>query len=233
MSEQKRPAGAAARAALRPGTRREGDRELPAGPKATRTRAGLLRAAHDLFVERGYLDTTVGQIVEAAGVSLGTFYQYFKDRADVMMTLMAEHTAVAAASTSVGWKPDQGTESLFGMVHSFVAWYADQAPFAKVWEEVCHVDADVAELRRDVGRVFTDSVQRQLVKGARDGHLRPFTPASADLAARALTGMVDRFCYVTYVFDPPEGGAPPPEEAARLLTDLWAAAVGLDGNGDG
>jgi AcrR family transcriptional regulator len=229
MGKASRPLGAAARAALRPGTRREGDRELPAGPKATRTRAALLKAAHDAFVERGYLDTTVAQIAEAAGVSLGTFYQYFKDRADVMVTLMAEHTAAAASRTSAGWKPDQGVESLYGMVHSFVAWYAEQAPFAKVWEEVCQVDEGVAELRRDLGRVFTDSVQRQLVKGARSGQLRRFTPADADLAARALTGMVDRFCYVTYVFDPPTAGPPPPEDAARLLTGLWARAVGLDG----
>jgi hypothetical protein len=114
------------------------------------------------------------------------------------------------------------------MVHSFVAWYADESAFAAVWEEVCHIDEEVAELRRDLGRLFTESVQRQLVKGGRNGNLRPFTPAAADLVARALTGMVDRFCYVTYVFDPPADGPPTPEEAAHLLTDLWASAVGLD-----
>jgi hypothetical protein len=43
----------------------------------------------------------------------------------------------------------------------------------------------------------------------------------------ALSGMVDRYCYVTYVFDPPEAGPPPAAESADLLTRLWASAVGL------
>jgi hypothetical protein len=41
--------------------------------------------------------------------------------------------------------------------------------------------------------------------------------------------MVDRFCYVTYVFDPPETGPPEPEEAASLLAQLWANAICLSG----
>ena len=39
--------------------------------------------------------------------------------------------------------------------------------------------------------------------------------------------MVDRCCYVTYVFDPPQDGPPPPQESAHMLTELWASAVGL------
>jgi hypothetical protein len=42
--------------------------------------------------------------------------------------------------------------------------------------------------------------------------------------------MVDRYCYVIYVFDPPEDGPPSAEESARLLTELWASAVGLSGD---
>src|SRR5438445_13555003 len=68
--------------------RREGDREIPAGPRALRTRAALLTAAADLFSVQGYLETTVGQIAEGAGVGLGTFYQSFRDRADIMGTLV-------------------------------------------------------------------------------------------------------------------------------------------------
>ena len=211
------------------GTRRAGDREYPVGPKAKRTRTALLQSAYELFTTQGYLDTSVAQIAERAGVSLGTFYQYFRDRGGVMTALLSDHTAAHMARVDTGWRADRGRDSLYEMVHGFVAWYAEEAAFAKVWEEVCHVDAAVAELRRDVGRMFTDSVERQLVRASRSGHTRKFSSGEADLAARALTGMVDRFCYVTYVFDPPPGGPPDPAHAATLLTDLWAAAVGLEG----
>src|SRR4029077_5394250 len=39
--------------------------------------------------------------------------------------------------------------------------------------------------------------------------------------------MVDRYCYVIYVFDPPVDGPPTPEDSAHLLTERWASAAGL------
>ena len=222
-----RPVELAARAAKRPGVRREGDREKPAGPKAKRTRAALLKAAYDLFTANGYTTTSVADITDAAGVSLGTFYQYFRDRAEVVGALLYEHTAGALSRNDTAWRTQDGWDGVYRVVHSFVSWYAEEAAFAKVWEEVCHVDENVAELRRDVGRLFTEGVERQLLRASKAGVVRPFTPRTAALAARALTGMVDRFCYVTYVFDPPEGGPPSPDVASRTLTDLWAAAIGM------
>ena len=44
--------------------------------------------------------------------------------------------------------------------------------------------------------------------------------------ASALTAMVDRYCYLTYVFDTP-AKVPSPDDTAELLTALWADAVGL------
>jgi AcrR family transcriptional regulator len=226
-ARSERPVEAAAKAARRPGVRREGDREVPVGPKAQRTRAALLQAAYDLFTTNGYIDTSVADITDAAGVSLGTFYQYFRDRAEVVGALLHEHTARNLSRTEAGWRPQDGPDGVYRVVLSFVGWYAEEAAFAKVWEEVCHVDEHVAELRRDLGRVFTEGVELQLLRASKAGIVRPFSAYDAALAARALTGMVDRFCYVTYVFDPPAGGPPTPETASRLLADLWAAAIGL------
>jgi hypothetical protein len=45
--------------------------------------------------------------------------------------------------------------------------------------------------------------------------------------ARALTAMVDRYCYLAYVFDPPEGGQLPADDVIDLHTTLWADAIGL------
>lgn len=44
--------------------------------------------------------------------------------------------------------------------------------------------------------------------------------------ARAVNAMVDRYCYLTYVFDPPEHHEPP-EEASRALAAMAASALGL------
>ncbi len=44
----------------------------------------LLEAASDLFLEKGYRDTSVNSIVESVGVSKGTFYYYFDSKEDVL-----------------------------------------------------------------------------------------------------------------------------------------------------
>jgi AcrR family transcriptional regulator len=49
-----------------------------------RTRMALARAAVRLFEERGYPDTTVEAIAEAAGSSPSTFFRYFGTKEDVL-----------------------------------------------------------------------------------------------------------------------------------------------------
>jgi AcrR family transcriptional regulator len=205
--------------------RREGDRELPLGPKAQRTRAAILDAAARLFWEQGYQATSVGDVANAAGVSLGTVYQYFRDRSDLVAALLQTHVTRMLGQTDAVWRASEGRAGLYRVLHNFVAFYAEQAEMARVWEEVCHLDDDLAELRRALSRVFTDVVARELRRASRAGLVRD--DLDPDLAAAALAGMVDRFCYVTYVFDPPGDSPPAPEESANLLTELWASAVGL------
>jgi AcrR family transcriptional regulator len=221
-----RPIFAAAQAARAPTTRREGDREVPAGPRATRTRLALLGAAYELFTERGFAETTVAGIAEHADVSLGTFYQYFRDRSDVLTAIVRTSVSALLEQTETRWHVSEGKASVYRLIRAFVGAYADGAAFSRLWEEVSHLDPEMAELRRDLTRLLTETVERELIRGGRKGHCRPFAPAEAALAARALAGMVDRFCYVTYVFDPPET-PPDVDDASRVLTRLWTDAIGL------
>lgn len=140
------------------------------------------------------------------------------------MTALIRET-VAATLTGAGkrWRAAEGNDGLFRAVHSFVAAYADNAAMAGLWEEALQLEPPLAELRRTVSRRFARAVAWELRRAAVAGLVDP--ALEADLAARALTGMVDRFCAVTYVFDPPAAGPPPPADAARLLTRLWAGAI--------
>lgn len=51
--------------------------------KRQETLDGILRQAIDIFSKRGYHNTQVMDIVRAAGVSAGTFYNYFKDKREI------------------------------------------------------------------------------------------------------------------------------------------------------
>jgi AcrR family transcriptional regulator len=203
--------------------RREGDRVVPAGPKARRTRASILAAASHVFEAKGYTRTTMADIAEAAEVSLGTVYQYFHDRTDVVAALVRAALRQMQRRADVEWRVTEGRAGLERVLLGFVTSYAEHATMARVWEEVSFVDDDLAELRRTLGRVFTDSVERELARAVRAKAVR--RDLDPPTVARALTGMVDRYCFVTYVFDPPEGSPPSPAESAAVLTDLWLAAI--------
>ena len=71
-----------------------------AAPRANRrerhrleTRERLYRAALELFGERGFLETTVADITEAADVGKGTFFNYFRTKEHVLAAYGGERIA--------------------------------------------------------------------------------------------------------------------------------------------
>lgn len=206
-------------------TRRANGREVPLGQKAARTHATITAVAYDLFCEQGFQTTTVTAIAERAGVSMGTFYQYFLDRTDVLAALVAHEVASVLSSGRQHWTTASGPAGLHAVVHDYVARYAATARFQAVWEEASHVEPSLAELRRDLSGIYTHGLERELAAAAAEGSARDDLDAAR--MARAITAMVDRYCFLTYVFDPPPGGETP-EEASHTLTKLAVSALGLE-----
>jgi AcrR family transcriptional regulator len=205
--------------------RRDRGREVPLGKKAARTRFSLLVAAYEVFSEQGYQGTAVGDIAERAGVSLGTFYQYFTDRSDIMATLVEAGASEILRGTPERWNPARGRLGLRRMIAHFVTAYVASAPFQRVWEEVRHVEPELAPVHRDLTRALTHAVEESLREAQAAGLVRAdFEPRET---ARALTAMADRYCYLAFLFDPPDADAPTADDAIDLLTTLWANAIGL------
>lgn len=205
----------------RAGGRREGDTEVPLGRKAARTRAALLEAAGRVFMDQGYSSTSVGDIATEAGVSLGAFYQYFRDRADVLGALVAEGAMRMLEDASQAWVPNEGRDGVHRVLHAFVTHYQASSKFQKVWEEVTHVEGELAALRRELGRTYMLAVETALRMGQAEGSIRADLDAAN--ASVALTSMVDRTCYLRFVFDRQPGVGVDP--VVDSLTDLWWAAV--------
>lgn len=61
--------------------------------RSAEIRERLFRAALQLFAERGYLNTTVEDITEAADVGKGTFFNYFPTKEHVLATYGEERLA--------------------------------------------------------------------------------------------------------------------------------------------
>src|SRR5260370_37400152 len=69
--------------------------ELAPGPK----RDALLRAAIDVFAERGYFNAQVADVARAAGVAAGTVYLYFRSKDDLLISIFERGMSEALAET--------------------------------------------------------------------------------------------------------------------------------------
>ena len=221
--EDERPLAAAVARAEHEGSRREGDRHVTLGDKARRTRNRLLRAAYEQFSETGYRGTQVADICARAGMSVGTFYQYFRSRSDVMTTLVSE--AVRGTLDLPRWRLDRGRRGIQELLRDYIVGYEATAQFQGVWEEATHVDDVPAAVRRDLSRFMTERLELEFKRAKRAGSIgRDVDPR---LLATALAAMADRYCYLIYVFDPPDRPVPI-EQSVAVLEHIWSSSLGID-----
>lgn len=88
--------------------------------KGEKRKQELLKIAYWMFLEKGYENTSVDEIIEAAGIAKGTYYYYFESKEQTLeevidMMLDAETAkadAIMAADISI-------PEKLIGIVSSF------------------------------------------------------------------------------------------------------------------
>jgi TetR/AcrR family transcriptional regulator, fatty acid metabolism regulator protein len=62
-------------------------RKRPEPPPPALKRDAILRAAIDVFAERGYFNAQVADVARAAGVAAGTVYLYFRSKDDLLASI--------------------------------------------------------------------------------------------------------------------------------------------------
>jgi AcrR family transcriptional regulator len=96
--------------------------------KGERTRAAILDAALELFVERGYDATTMRAIAERAGVAVGNAYYYFASKDHLVQAfydrMAVDHAAMLPA------RLDSAGDSLADRLSAYlVSWVEIAAPY--------------------------------------------------------------------------------------------------------
>lgn len=94
--------------------------------RKARTRASLLETAQRLMGERGIQATAVGDITDAADVSLATFYNHFASK-DVLVQELADELAsdLSHHLRDVVAQADDPSHGLARLVDEFFRWFDD------------------------------------------------------------------------------------------------------------
>lgn len=85
-------------------------RKVPVQQRSARTVALILDAGARIFEERGYSGATTNHVAEAAGVSIGSLYQYFPNKDALLVGLESrhlDHAAAELAHLADRWRSDE------------------------------------------------------------------------------------------------------------------------------
>lgn len=140
----------------------------PAAPKqarARKTREKLVAAAQTAFSRDGYATTTARSITDLAGVSYGTFYNYFEDK-DVLLRELAQTRFAGIRQTALALvEADQDdvahdAEAIRGRLQAVVelvtVYHREDPGLHAVLTERRHADPEL--------EAMTDAAERALVE---------------------------------------------------------------------
>lgn len=68
--------------------------------RTQQTRRTILNAARDVFIEEGYVDANISQIVDCCGLSVGSVYHHFKGKGDLFLELWRDFEGVYSEATA-------------------------------------------------------------------------------------------------------------------------------------
>jgi AcrR family transcriptional regulator len=175
-------------------------------PRGARTAARLRAAAKEAFDELGWRGTRVEDVVQRAGVSHGTFYTYYDNKAALLADLVQESQAEISALASAPWASEDVRGALEAVIGGFLDRYARDAVIMRTWLEAAS------------RALFVDRVGENLAAvAAAAGRTSP----PAQTVASTLVAMVEHFAYCWLVLGEPHERA----DALASLVVVWGSTL--------
>jgi TetR/AcrR family fatty acid metabolism transcriptional regulator len=161
--------------------------DAPPGPK----RDAILRAAIDVFAERGYFNAQVADVARVAGVAAGTVYLYFKSKDDLLVSIfersMREGLANGRAAVTDLQDP---RERLLRLARAHLARLGQDRNLAIVFQvELRQSTKFMERFSATLLRDYLGLIREAIADGQREGLFRADVKATA--MAKMLFGALD------------------------------------------
>lgn len=136
-------------------------RREPKQKRSIRTRDRLLEAARRQFAERGYRETQSGDIAQNAGVSVGTFYEYFSDKRTAYLMVIRElFDAILSIDFADPFAKEPVTTRWYRLIDLFRVLDQRIKPFGRLESDIPAVAADDELIRSEMESFEKDIVTR-------------------------------------------------------------------------
>lgn len=195
-------------------------------PRQDRSRAmveKIIAAAHTVLVERGYEGASTNRVAAAAGISPGSFYQYFPDKHAVLDVVIERYAGRMRARITDAFMSTLDEPSLSEAVRrnviALLDAFEENAALLRVLTEQLPRAADA---RREEFTHHIDELLAAFLRFRRPGPDTESAEAVAWVMVRAVENLT-----ISYVLDPPPVSRETiVNEVTALLTGYLGAHLG-------
>lgn len=146
-------------------TPRQSTRPQPPVRRSTKgvaTRTTLVELASGMFSTEGYLQTSIRDIAEAAGLTTGAIYGHFRNKADLLAEAISARTVSDLESVSMGGEPpSDGTPGHVAILRRLSERYPERRQLR-------------ALILQGAAAAVTDAETRDRLRAEQLGHLQPW-----------------------------------------------------------
>ena len=183
---------------------------IPQQKRSIETRNRILVAARDQFAEHGFHGANAKGIAAAAGVSVGSFYSYFKDKKALFMEIFQEHVEeqVVRILSEHRVDPANRRESVYRLIKAMLEAHDPYPEFHREVLAMRYSDPEVEAVFSELDRRTVDHVEQFI--GLFKNKLRI---NDTKTAARIITAAVEEIICSITIFGQDD-------EADRLIDGL-------------
>ncbi len=181
--------------------------------------ADILKAAREVFAERGFNETVMSEIAERAGVVEGSIYRYFRNKRDLMFRMAEAWFEEMIEGDAGTLTAIDGTRNrLRFVIYRHLVSIHSQPDMSRLVFQHLRPEPDYRDtLLFSLNRAYTARVIEVIDAGKKEGDVRPDVPSS--LVRDIIFGSIE---HRTWAFLRSEGDFDPAILADQVLNLIWS-----------
>jgi AcrR family transcriptional regulator len=178
----------------------------------------IIEAARDIFAKKGYEDTTIAEIAEAADVAVGTVYLYFRNKREIYTSVSLDQMVAIAAvmedprivTLPFERVPRAIIEAVFRICHQ-------NNRLMSLFKVDIQSEEELQQ-HKAAGELMTNTIDNFLRQSIAQGQLMPF---DTEMYAKILFGLVDSALYNCFCVEGGEGEQLYRERTIEIIERLF------------